>query len=359
MSFDLSVFPEPLATTIKELSKKIEFKSANEKGAGWPVLIGVNRQIGRKVAVKFYDWSEQYRVEPKILCDLASPNILEVDDAAAIDNEHAYFVTPFCERGDLDNIIQMNATGVRSALDLILDVASGVNFIHAKGFIHRDLKPSNIFCENDGRLVIGDFGSIVKKGIHGYAQTLSRHTLIYRTPEEIVNGRAYEQGDIYQLGIVLYQILGGYFPYDQKSWLTAKQIAESHKLGHPDNQIYASRIIEEKILRGKLLKFSSLPAWCPRQLVSVIRKCCKVNFSDRFQNVSAVMAQLNNIRSSLPDWRLEPHPVLYRPNLKYKLIESHGNYRIEKLVKSGTNWRKVHLIKCSTIEDVIKAVEAL
>ncbi len=359
MPVDFSALPKNIAATAAQLAKKIAFESINDKGGNGYVLVGRNILIDRKVVVKFYYWGDGAHAEPKLLSELASPHVLKVDDAAAIDNDDAYFITPFCEEGDLDDVIQKGRIGVRRAVDFLLDIASGASSIHGKGFLHRDIKPSNIFCETGGRLVIGDFGSVVKKGDHGYAQTVSRHSLLYRTPEEITSGRAYEKGDIYQLGIILYQVLGGSFPYDEQAWLKPKELARRLELPHPDNQIYANGIIEQRIVKGKLLDLNSLPPWCPPELVSVIRKCCKVNLEDRFESVSALMAKVNNLRASLPDWRFEPYPVLHRHHAKFRVVEAEGRYSVEKLVKSGGSWRKVHAAKPSSINEAIEAAQKL
>jgi serine/threonine protein kinase len=359
MPVDFSTLPKNIASTATELAKKIAFESINDKGGNGYVLIGRNRLIDRKVVVKFYYWGDGAHAEPKLLSELASSHVLKVDDAASIDKDDAYFITPFCEEGDLDDVIQKGDIGVKRAVDILLDIASGASFIHGKGFLHRDLKPSNIFCEKGGRFVIGDFGSVVKKGDHGYAKTGSRHSLLYRTPEEIKSGRAYEHGDVYQLGIIFYQLLGGLLPYEEQAWLKPKELARRLELPHPDNQIYASGIIEQRIVKGKLLDLNSLPSWCPPELVSLIRKCCKIDLADRFESVSALIAKVSNLRASLPDWRLEPHPVLHRRHAKFRVVEAEGRYSIEKMVKSGTSWRKVHAAKPSSIEEAIEAAQKL
>lgn len=359
MPVEFSTLPENIAATAAELAKKIAFESINEKGGNGYVLVGRNRLIDRKVVVKFYYWGDGAHAEPKLLSELASSHVLKVDDAASIDKDYAYFITPFCEGGDLDDIIQNGGIGVKCAVDILLDIASGASFIHGKDFLHRDLKPSNIFCEKGGRLVIGDFGSVVKKGALGYAETRSRHSLLYRTPEEIRCRRAYEQSDVYQLGIIFYQLLGGPLPYDEQAWLKPKELARRLELPHPDNQIYVSGIIEQRIVGGKLLDLHNLPPWCPPELVSVIRKCCKVDFAARFESVSALMAKLNNLRACLPDWRLEPHPVLHRRHAKFRVVEAKGRCSIEKMVKSGTPWRKVHAAKPSSIEEAIELAQKL
>lgn len=357
---EFSTLPGNIATTATELSKKIDFETINDKGGNGYVLIGRNRQLHRKVVVKFYFWGDGAHVEPKLLSDLASPNVLEVHDAAAIDSDDAYFITPFCDQGDLDDIIAAGGIGVRQAADMLLQVASGTNFIHAKGFVHRDLKPSNVFKRADDSLVIGDFGSVVKKNHSGYAETKSRHSLLYRTPEEIATDRAYEQSDIYQLGIMLYQLLGGKLPYDLMEWLNSDEKAKYAKLSYPDNDIYAAKAFESRVIsKGRLLDLSSLPPWCPSDLKNMIRTCCKVDHTKRFESVSALIGKLNNLRASLPDWRCEPVPVLHRARAKFRVVSSRGSYSIEKMVASGTTWRKVHAEKPSTLREAVEAVEKL
>ena len=360
MTVDLSILPANIAATAADLSMKIEFESINSKGGNGYVLIGRNRQLARKVVVKFYFWGDGAHVEPKLLSDLASRNVLEVYDAAAIDQQDAYFVTPFCDHGDLDDVIAAGGIGIRDAVDMLLQVASGTSFIHGKGYLHRDLKPLNVFKRGDGTLVIGDFGSIVRKGDNGYTETKSRHTLLYRTPEEVVTRRAYEQSDIYQLGVMFYQLLGGRLPYNLMDWLNLKERKEYAKLLQPDNEIYAAGVFESRIIaKGNLLDLNSLPAWCPSDLRKVISTCCKVDHTKRFESVSALIAKLNNLRASLPDWRCESQPVLYRKHAKFRILGSPGDYWIEKMVVAGANWRKVHAARGSTLRDVVQAAEGL
>lgn len=352
---DLSALPSNVAVAALELAKKIAFEHINDKGANGYVLIGHHSMLGRKVVVKFYYWGDGVHAEPKFLSDLASPHVLQVDDAATAGDGWAYFVTPFCEKGDLDDVMEKGRIGVRSAVDYVIEIASGASYIHGKGFLHRDLKPSNVFCENSGKLVIGDFGSVVMKGAKGYTETASKHSLLYRTPEEIEAQRAYEQGDVYQLGIILYQLLGGNLPYAEKAWLAPAELEHYSTLSSPDDQIYATGIIEKKILAGKLIDLKSLPPWCPAPLISVIRKCCNVAHEKRFPNVSALITKLNNLRPTLPDWRFEPEPVLHRSSSRFRIVETRGLFRVEKMI-SGP-WRKINAIAPTSLEQAIEAAE--
>jgi eukaryotic-like serine/threonine-protein kinase len=359
MPIDKSVLTPNVRTVVDQLESNIDFDSVNVKGGNGFVLVGTNKILGRKVVVKFYYWGDGAHAEPRMLSDLAHHHVLKVDYAAPIDTEDAYFITPFCESGDLDDVMSAGRPNVRRAVEIMLDVASGVSFIHGRGYIHRDLKPSNIFCDGDGRFVIGDFGSVVSVGQYGYAQTSSRHSLLYRTPEEVDSGRAYQRGDIYQLGLVFYQLLGGYLPYNETEWLSTNERVEYSKREAPDNQLYATSIIEKKIKTGNLIELKSLPPWCPAALISVIRKCCKVSHNDRFETASVLIAKLNNLRKSLPDWRFEPEPVLYRTKAKYRLVQQPVGYAIDKMVNGAFAWRRERALKPTSLSQAVAMAERL
>ncbi|MBU0824580.1 MAG: serine/threonine protein kinase [Alphaproteobacteria bacterium] len=359
MAIDLSALPTAIAKTVKDLEKKYEFETLNLKGGNGYALVGRNRLLNRKVVVKFYYWGGGAHAEPKNLSSLASPHVLRVEDAASIDQDYAYFVTPFCERGDLDDLLEHEKIGIVQAVDYLQQIASGVSFIHGAGYIHRDLKPSNIFCDANSKLVIGDFGSVVKIGDQGYTETNSTHSIIYRTPEEIFTSRAYTQGDVYQLGIILYQLLGGRLSYDLLDWLSSKQRAECDLLDHPDNELYADGVVKNLIQKGRVVDLNSLPAWCPRSLVSIIRTCTKIDRANRFESVSALKAKLSNVRGSLPDWRLEPGPVLYRNKNKLRLIKVGSLYHVEKMAKNSESWRRVHSVQPAPITDIVALAERL
>ena len=360
MTFDVDDLPVSVAAAFRELSNKIAFESVNNKGGNGHVFIGYNKLIDRRVVVKFYFWGDGAHAEPRLLSELASPHVLKVEDAAVVDKDYAYFITPFCEGGDLEGFMEAAASGVHQAIDIILNIASGASFIHGKGFLHRDLKPSNIFRNKEGMFLIGDFGSVAKKSANGYVSSLSKHSLFHRTPEEIRNGMACEQSDIYQIGVIFYQILGGSLPYDEVSWLNEAQKLQFSNLSPRDGYLYACDVIQKKICSGRYLDFGTLPAWCPRELISVIRKCCKPVYSERFENIAALIAKINNIRSLISDWRLESCPVLYcRNGSQIRIINQSVGYALEKKVRGGEAWRKIHAHQPTTLKQAVEIAQSL
>lgn len=357
MAIDLSGLPQAIQHKAVELSASIEFARCIEKGGNGHVLIGTNRILDRPVVVKFYYWGGGDHAEPAHLAALESDYILKVFDAAAIDDEDAYFIAPFCERGDLDDALEARKFGPLQAIDIILQVASGVSYLHGSGYLHRDLKPSNIFCAADNRYLIGDFGSVVVQNDEGYAQTLTKHSLLYRPPEELALRRSFRQGDIYQLGMVLFQLLGGKLHYDERAWLTPKQQKKyDGKMGF-EQQFYATEIIESKISKGKLIDFSSLPAWTPTSLIKIIRKCCALDYTKRHSTAADFCADLNNLRSKMPDWRIGPDVILHRPKKQVRILDGPKGLLIEKRVRG--DWRAERQLKPSDWNEAVGMAETL
>jgi serine/threonine-protein kinase PpkA len=108
-----------------------------------------------------------------------------------------------------------NPVSERDALNYAQQIASALQVVHAAGIVHRDLKPSNLMLTTDNRVVLIDFGS-ARAQLVGFE--LSRSDLMTGTPyyvcPEQIDGRDPDQrGDLYSLGIILYEMLAGHLPF--------------------------------------------------------------------------------------------------------------------------------------------------
>lgn len=247
-SVDLINPPVDFKEAVIALEEKYIFERDITKGANGYVLVGVNRVTEQKVIVKFYYWASGTYAEPKTLAGLDHENVLQVLDAAPVNDQYAYFVTPYCEVGDLDDLLKLRRLGPTEAVHIVSRICSGVSYFHGEKLIHRDLKLSNILLRADGRPVIGDFGSVRHQNDSGYATSPTKHSLIYRPPEDFSANDFFVQGDVYQLGLVLFQLLGGRFPYEERQWLSVTQAAKYDQLCGFDAQMFAADVIQQKII---------------------------------------------------------------------------------------------------------------
>jgi len=352
--------PVPVKQKLSELSRNISFEKQSHNGSNGWLFFGTNRISRLRVAVKFYDWGgdQIYHAEPRHLAAIRSENVIQILDASQVDNDFAYFLTPYFRNGDLDEELCHGNFGNLRALNVARDILSGLSHLHASALLHRDLKPQNILISDELRAVIGDFGS-VKKIPDGHSTVPgSGHSLIYRPPESVLSGLYGVPGDIYQVGVVLYQMLGGYFPYEESEWLTEKELVRYRAIHDSiDRQIYANDCIKEKIRRGKIINTALLPAWVCTPLKRLIRQATNTNPSKRFESCSSFLASLNKIRNEIKDWAFHNGCLTLEGTTSFRvcLEPETGNYHVQK--KRASGWRRDNSFEPNTIDALVAGIE--
>src|SRR5262245_15171880 len=206
-----------------------------EGGMGVVYVAEQTQPVRRKVALKIIkpgmDTQQviaRFEAERQALALMDHPNIAHVIDAGATESGRPYFVmepvrglpiTDYCDRERLS---------IPERLELFVQVCRAVQHAHQKGIIHRDLKPSNILVTViDGAAVpkIIDFGVAKATGASLTERTLytAFHqfvgTPLYMSPEQAdLSGMDMDtRSDIYSLGVLLYELLTGTTPFDQKT----------------------------------------------------------------------------------------------------------------------------------------------
>jgi serine/threonine protein kinase len=197
------------------------------RGGMAQVYRGYHPQLDRYVALKVLrsDLVEQdeflgrFKREAHAVSGLRHTNIVQVFDFDVQDDLH-YMVMELLEGDTLRaRLNEYRVRGERMPLDEILralvEVLSGLEYAHGEGVIHRDIKPANIMLTRRGQAVLTDFGIAQIVGSTQYTVSGAlMGTLNYMAPEQGFKGTCDERSDIYSLGIVLYEMLTGYTPFD-------------------------------------------------------------------------------------------------------------------------------------------------
>lgn len=350
--------PEEIKNQLKALSQDIRFTREVTKGGNGYLFFGENKILGTKIAVKFYYWGgeEKFHAEPTTLANMDSPHVLNVQNAGLIDGEWAYFVTPFCENGDMDDVIERTDIGNIKAVNLTCELLIGVGVLHEQRYLHRDLKLANIYIGETNQAIIGDFGSIklMPEGLDNIPA--SSHAILYRPPESITTNSYGFEGDIYQTGMVLYQLLGGHLPYDEVSWLSVSERKHYNELGtEADKSIFADQCIMTKIKKGKILNLNSLPPWVPMNLKRAIKRATHISPEKRFPSASAFHVHLNNIKPTILDWKIEDGIPTLRAATSYKVYLDADNVTIKKSRGAG-QWRKDNSFTANKIAEAVEQI---
>lgn len=203
------------------------------------VFLAVQKSLEREVALKVMspvlasnaEFASRFLIEGKITAKLQHPNLVTVYDIGTHNGVY-YLAAEYIPGGTLKERITEGGLTVAEALDVVSDIAQGLDFAHQKGFVHRDVKPGNVLYRNDGRVVLADFG--IAKAMDGSNSSTvagaSIGTPDYMSPEqargEPVDGRS----DLYSLGTMFYEILVGNPPYQAADPFTVALMHVTHPI---------------------------------------------------------------------------------------------------------------------------------
>ncbi|MBV9405979.1 MAG: serine/threonine protein kinase [Acidobacteriaceae bacterium] len=153
--------------------------------------------------------------ERQILAQLDHPNIARLLDGGTIDGGQPYYAMEFVEGEPLDKYCQRQMLSIREKLQLFVPICAAVSYAHRNLIIHGDLKPKNVLVTREGVPKLLDFGvaRMLVREAHGERTTGMPLTPFYASPEQIRGEPLTVATDIYSLGVLLYELLGGRHPY--------------------------------------------------------------------------------------------------------------------------------------------------
>lgn len=177
-------------------------------------------------SLKFLEGDEIYylKSEFRSLSSLYHPNLARLFDLDVAE-DHCFYTMELVEGLKFDSFVRRaGSEDVEIAFDalrrLLLQLTSGLEFVHQAGKFHRDIKPSNVLVEPGGRLVLLDFGlSIAAQD----TQSVMSHTRLfagtpgYMSPEQLEGRMPAPASDWYSVGAMLYETLTGELPYPVES----------------------------------------------------------------------------------------------------------------------------------------------
>jgi serine/threonine protein kinase len=176
--------------------------------------------LGRQVAIKVLAEElagdpaavRRFRREARATAKLNHPNVIGVFDF--VEGKAPFLVLELLEGQTLaDRLRRDGALPPLEAAGIAAEVADGLDAAHRAGIIHRDIKPSNIMLTAGGGVKVMDFGIAAAREAHSTTGQQLLATAAYAPPERIMGGRASPAGDLYSLGVVLYEMLCGRPPF--------------------------------------------------------------------------------------------------------------------------------------------------
>jgi eukaryotic-like serine/threonine-protein kinase len=202
-----------------------------QQGGMSTVYLGYDMRARAYVAIKVVDsYSVDLKMlfrEREIMQALQHEHIVPCLDAGEY-GRYRYLVMPYLSGGTLEDMLDASLLTLEEACMLLEQLTSALAYIHSLGILHRDIKPANILFDHNNNLYLTDFGIVTWLGEKPGYNSHMMGTPHYVAPE-ILEGYVDVRSEVYSVGILLYQMLTGYVPFDG----TGHEICLHHRQTQP------------------------------------------------------------------------------------------------------------------------------
>ena len=199
---------------------------------------------------------------------------------ARAERSGAFLVMRWLRGGSLQSSLRSGPWSLDATLGLLRQIGDALATAHRNDIVHRDLKPANILLDGDGNAYLSDFGiaADVAAAIQLDALDQSTDWPAYASPELLRREPATPEGDIYSLGLVLYELLTGEYPF---------------------GQAVPSELLERQ-LHHELTSVDEMRADVPAEVASVIRKATSRDPKRRYRDVGQLVREFEIAVSAEP-----------------------------------------------------------
>ena len=258
--------------------------------------------LGAHLRSQFF--TERFRTERQILAQLNHPNITRLLDGGISAEGDPFLVMEYVDGAPIHRYCDLRMLGIGERIGLFLQVCSAVEYAHRNLIVHRDLKPGNIFVTGDGVPKLFDFGTAKLLLLDERDSTTTRFRMMtprYASPEQLRGEPVTTLADVYSLGILLYELLTGAWPFgDPDSPMAGlERVVRNLEPARP------SSVISEEAARLRGESRAKLARLLDGDLRRVLNKAIEIEPRRRYTSVEHFSEDLRR--------SLDGQPVLARP----------------------------------------------
>jgi serine/threonine protein kinase len=260
--------------------------------------------------------AEQFLSEAKLAASTVHSGVSTVYEYGILDSGEGFLVSEYTASRSVKDVLQEGAPQLLTSIQIVVQTADALDLLHSNGVVHGAIRPENVlFYESDGhvriRLQNVDLAAATRNSILSNKLTMdaSSDSLQYFAPEQLSPGKNEASGDVYALGVVLFELLSGSPPFTGES---AAEIIEKQRNEHPPEikiPNYELRMLLANTLMESLQKHASL----------------------RLPSALAFARQMRHIEQ-LATHSSTPPPVVNVPRLKVKSAAASASYDAQQLV---------------------------
>jgi len=302
-----------------------------------------DEQFRQQVALKLIpggitsqNQTQRFLTERQILASLSHRHIAKLLDGGITEHGQPWFAMEYVDGKPIDRYCNEKQLTIAERLDLFRKVCGAVQYAHQKLVVHRDLKPSNILVTNNGQVKLLDFGiaKILNPEITDttdlpVTQTgLLPLTPAYASPEQVRGDAITTASDIYQLGVVLYELLSGCRPYEVsgRSPSEIEQIICQEEPTRPSTAITKTPSNQKKndatgiqVSAAGRTKPDQLKKHLKGDLDTIVLKALRKEPERRYESAEKLASDIENYLTGNPV-SAHPNSVIYRGK---KFFERH------------------------------------
>ncbi|MEM1178819.1 MAG: serine/threonine-protein kinase [Acidobacteriota bacterium] len=314
------------------------YRTVREIGRGGMSVVYLAERIDggfeQKVAIKVMAGAARWRGldrfhrERQILADLNHPHIASlIDGGTGVDGE-PYLAMEWIDGSTVDSHCRDRALPVRRRLELLSAVCDAVHAAHRLLIVHRDIKPSNVLVDSEGQVKLVDFGiAALLDGAERAGDALTRTggrvlTPQYASPEQLLGQPIGVATDVYQLGLLAYEILAGRRPYELAEVAPVEAMRLVVEAEPPPPSASASSLGGSSPAAGAAAGASPKSLEIDGDIDAIVSKALAKRPADRYGSANLLREDIERYLAGLP--------ILARPpTFGYQLRKLVARHRLE------------------------------